>query len=104
MTSHLESTGVSRPPSTSNGIDMPKAPHADALAAAVRQVLRREFTTFFDNMMKEEPNWPRVADNEFIDAIADSLIDMGKRSNRGTALLQTLIIELQDRLNKNLQG
>lgn len=83
---------------------MIKAPHADALAAAVRQTLRREFTIFFDNMLKEEPQWPHISDTEFIDAIADSLIDMGKRSNRGTALLQTLIIELQDRLNKNLQG
>ena len=79
---------------------MIKAPHADALAAAVRQVLRREFTIFFNNMMKEEPQWPRVADNEFIDAIADSLLEMGKSSNRGDALLRTLIIELQDRLNK----
>ncbi len=76
-----------------------KAPHADALAAAVRETLRKEFSDFFIDMLKEEPHWPSISDPEFIDALADSLIVMGKRSGRGDAILQTLVYELQERLN-----
>lgn len=79
---------------------MKKAPHADALASAVRLTLRREFSDFFTAMLKEEPNWPTVSESEFIDALADSLLDMGTRSKRGNAILQTLVYELQERINK----
>ena len=104
MTFHLELTGASKPPSTLNETDMIKAPHADALAAAVRKTLRSEFTRFFELMLREEPQWPHISEDEFIDALADSLIAMGKTSNRADALLQTLVYELQERINANKQG
>ena len=81
---------------------MNKALHDAALSAAVRKTLRTEFTSFFTEMLREEPRWPHISETEFIDALADSLIDMGTRSGRGSAILQTLVYELQERVNDKL--
>ena len=72
--------------------------------ALARQILRREFADFFSSMTSESKadNWPHIGDQELVDAIADSLIVLGKRSGRGVALLQTLVHELQDRVNQTL--
>lgn len=68
--------------------------------AFVRKTLRAEFTNFFTTMTASTDNWPDIDDQEFIDAIADSLIEMGNRRKLGTALLQVLVYELQERANK----
>lgn len=66
----------------------------------VNRVLRREFTKFFTNMRTPEPGWPALSDQAFVDALADSLVEMAKRDQKaGIAYLQTLVIELQDRIN-----
>jgi len=72
--------------------------------ALARQILRREFADFFSSMTSgsKSDNWPHIGDQELVDAIADSLIVLGKRSGRGVALLQTLVHELQDRVNQTL--
>lgn len=67
----------------------------------VRATLRKEFTSFFTTMTTEtEEGWPTVGPQEFVDALADSLMEMGKASGKHQALLQTLVFELQDRINK----
>jgi len=69
--------------------------------AHVRAELRKQFTAFFTTMITEtDQGWPTVEHHEFIDALADSLLEMGQHSAKGHALLQTLVFELQDRINK----
>lgn len=77
----------------------PKPPMRQLIAPAVRQRLRIEFADFFTEMLREEPGWPAIPDDEFVQALADSLMDMGERSGRGVAFLQTMIIELQEQVN-----
>ena len=72
------------------------------LPAKVRRVLRKEFTHFFTVMRTPEPGWPAIPDQEFVDALADSLMAMGQGGGKGVAFLQTLVHELQDRVNTEL--
>jgi hypothetical protein len=75
------------------------------LPVRVRRVLRKEFTDFFVNMRTAEPGWPAIPDQAFVDALADSLVEMAKRTGKQpVAYLQTLAIELQDRINDQLKG
>lgn len=76
-----------------------KSPARQMLAPYVRKRLRIEFSDFFTEMLREEPHWPPIPDDEFVQALADSLMDMGERTGRGVALLQTMIIELQEQVN-----
>ena len=43
-------------------------------------------------MLKVEPGWISVTDEQFVDALADSLIGLKGRSYRGFVLLQTLVL------------
>lgn len=72
------------------------------LPPRVRKALRREFTKFFQEMLRPEAGWPPIPPSEFVDALADSLYEVGKADNNGVALVQTLAIELQDRVNNHL--
>lgn len=79
----------------------------EALSAAkkreVRRLLRREFTKFFTTMTTDNgPSWPEISHQEFVDALADSLLQMGQDRQLGVAYLQTLVHELQDRINSHL--
>jgi hypothetical protein len=79
----------------------PTAKAAADLRVHVQKTLRKEFTAFFTTMTTEQPNgWPAIAPQDFVDALADSLIEMGKASGKNQALLQTLVFELQDRISK----
>jgi len=70
---------------------------------AVRNMLRDEFAQFFTKMTTAEANnWPSIDDQELVDAIADALIQMGHQRGMGIALLQTLVHELQDRVNQQI--
>ncbi|MCW5642991.1 MAG: hypothetical protein KIT63_12900 [Rhodoferax sp.] len=87
---------------------MKKSMSFEQLGAArkklVRQTLRREFASFFKSMTAaDETGWPAINDQELVDALADALIDMGETSGKGIALLQTLIHELQDRVDQRLR-
>lgn len=69
----------------------------------VRRVLRAEFTRFFTRMRTPEPGWPAISGQQFVDALADSLVEMARTDNQaGVAYLQTLVHELQDRVNTEL--
>lgn len=67
--------------------------------ALVRKKLRESFTEYFTTMTTSTDSWPAISDQEFIEAIADSLIAMGEKRKLGAALLQTMVYELQDRVN-----
>lgn len=80
-------------------------PTTPSISKAVRRVLRREFTIFFTKMLAEEPGWPKIPEAEFIDALADSLMDSSKAAGKHpVAYVQSLVHELQDRINHNLKG
>lgn len=68
----------------------------------VRAMLRKEFAAFFTQMTSNTPTWPRISDQELVEALADSLLYMGKQRGLGVALLQTFVHELQDRVNQSL--
>lgn len=68
----------------------------------VRKKLREEFAGFFTEMTTATDMWPEISDQELVEAIADALIQMGERRGKGTALLQTLVYELQDQVNQSL--
>ena len=71
-----------------------------ALSAPVKAAIRKEFTTFFVTMTTaHRGTWPAIPNSEFVDALADSLVEMGEQRGLGVALLQTLVHELQDRIN-----
>jgi hypothetical protein len=65
-------------------------------------VTRREMTAFFRKLRTPQPGWPGIPDQSFVNALADSLLDLGKDSGTGVAQLQTLVHELQDRVNSHL--
>lgn len=65
----------------------------------VRKKLREAFTEYFVTMTTSTDGWPEISDQEFVEALADSLIAMGEKRKLGVALLQTLVYELQDRVN-----
>lgn len=81
---------------------MPRDTTPTPVSEKTRRVLRREMTTFFTTLRTAQPGWPAVPDQEFIDALADSLIEAGKAGGKGVAHLQTLVHELQDRVNTEL--
>lgn len=69
----------------------------------VRNTLRTEFADFFVKMTTSTgPRWPNIGDAELVDAIADALVLMGKQRGLGVAMLQTLVYELQERVDQNL--
>jgi hypothetical protein len=70
-----------------------------ALSKQVRDCLRKEFTDFFHEMTRPERNWPSITDQQLVDAIADALMDLGARNKRGIAMTQTLVYELQERVD-----
>lgn len=82
---------------------MPKDTTPHALPEKIRRALRREFTSFFTKMRAPEPGWPAIPHQAFVDALADSLIEMAKTEGHAeVAYLQTLVHELQDRVNTEL--
>lgn len=84
---------------------MPKDATPPNMSSKVRTVLRREFVHFFTRMRTPEPGWPAIPDQEFVDALADSLVDTAKLTGKApVAYIQTLIHELQDRANQITKG
>lgn len=71
---------------------------SNAFSQQVRDCLRNEFTDFFNEMTRPERNWPRITDEQLVDAIADALMQVGKRNERGIGMVQTLVYELQERV------
>lgn len=70
----------------------------------VQRVVRREFTRFFSVMTTSTgPQWPGVSHQEFVDALADSLFQLGQDRQLGVSFAQTLVHELQDRINATLK-
>lgn len=77
--------------------------YTQARKAATRKVLRKEFTSFFVAMTTSTgPNWPDIPESEFVDAVADALFDMATKRGKGIAYTQTLVHELQDRINNKV--
>lgn len=68
------------------------------------RVLRREFADFFKHMTTTEPGWPATSHEAFVDALADSLLLTGERHGLGISFLETLTIELQERLEAVRNG
>lgn len=70
----------------------------------IEEVLEREMTSFFTHMLTPQPTWNGVTNDQLIDALASALINFGNQSGRGIAMLQTLAVELQERINKKVTG
>lgn len=83
---------------------MPRDTTPHQIPDKIKRALRREFTSFFTHMRTPEPGWPAVPDHVMVDALADSLVEIAERDKKaGIAYLQTLVHELQDRINSKTQ-
>lgn len=80
------------------------APKTLTVTPLVRDLMRQEITKFLVAMVTEQrdKNWPAIAPTDLIDALGDALISMGETQELGVAMLQTLIHDLQDKVNAHL--
>lgn len=69
--------------------------------AVNREALARNMLAYFQANLITTPDdvAPPFTMQEFTDALADSLMELGKERGMTIAVLQTLVIELQDRIN-----
>ncbi len=66
----------------------------------VRRVLRSEIADYLTTVSAGvTESWPDIPPQELTEALADALVDMGRQQGLGTAMLQTLVYELQERVN-----
>ena len=66
-------------------------------------MLEREITAFFTALTgSSERGWPEISGQVLADALADSLLALGAKRGMGVGVLQTLIHEMQDRVNIKL--
>lgn len=65
----------------------------------VRNALRREFSVFFTAMLTPEKNWPAISDEDFVDALVDSIVQTAANHRRGLSMAQTLAFDLQEEVN-----
>ena len=66
----------------------------------VRRVLRSEIADYLTTVSAGvAESWPDIPPQELTEALADALVDMGRQQGFGTAMLQTLVYELQERVN-----
>lgn len=72
------------------------------LPPKVKNALTREFHAFFKSMLTPDADWPAIRDEDFVDALAEAVMRTGSSQVRGIALLQTLVYELQERINLSL--
>lgn len=79
--------------------DVFRAMHTTRLEA-VRRVLRTEIADYLTTVSSGiTANWPEIPPQELTEALADALLLMGRKQGFGTAMLQTLVYELQERVN-----
>lgn len=76
-----------------------------SLKPAVNQrVLTKMLLAFFEGSLYSKDGVPNFSLNDFTVALGAALLQMGNNNHKGTALLQTLVHELQDNINAQLQG
>lgn len=71
-------------------------------ASVNTRVLTRNMTAYFEGCILSDAGVPTFSMQEFTDSLADALMRIGKKHHLGSALLQTLVIELQDRVNTSV--
>ena len=78
------------------------AMHAKRITT-VRRVLREEIEAYLTTLSTGvKDSWPDIPAVELTEALADAIISMGRKQGLGTALLQTMIYELQERVNADV--
>lgn len=76
-----------------------------SLKPAINQrVLTKMLLAFFESSLYSNDGVPNFTLDDFTVALGASLLQMGNNNHKGTALLQTLVHELQDNINNQLQG
>lgn len=68
------------------------------------RVLTRNLLAFFEASMLSDDGVPNFTMQEFTDSLANALLQLGSNNGVGIAVLQTLVHELQDRVNTKLSG
>lgn len=69
-------------------------------AAVDRRVLTRNMTAYFEGVLvARDGSFPAFSMQTFTESIADALMSLGQKHGYSTAVLQTLVHELQDRIN-----
>ena len=79
-------------------------PHERAALMTIKHsvntgVLTRNLLAFFEAAMISNDGVPNFTMQEFTDSLADALVKLGKNRELGHAVVQTLVYELQERVN-----
>ena len=75
------------------------------LRPAVNQrVLTKMLLAFLEASLYSNDGVPNFTLDDLTVALGAALLQMGKKNHKGTALLQTMVFELQDNINAQLNG
>lgn len=66
--------------------------------------LNQKLTACFTEILQAKPGWNRPTDEQFIQALAESVVTVGDvvKDGRGLAMLQTFVYDLQDLINADI--
>ena len=66
------------------------------------KVLTRNMLAFFETSLLGDDGYPDFTMQELTESLADALMKLGENRKLGHAVVQTLIYELQDRVNSKI--
>jgi upstream activation factor subunit UAF30 len=70
----------------------------------ILNALNEKLTTCFTDLLQAKPGWTRPTDEQFVQALAESVVATGNKvkDGRGVAMLQTFVYDLQDLINAGI--
>ena len=73
-------------------------------SAVNKRVLTRMMLAYFEASLYSNDGVPNFTLDDFTVSLGAALLQMGINNHKGTALLQTLVHELQDNINSQVPG
>lgn len=70
----------------------------------ILNALNEKLTACFTDLLQMKPGWTRPTDEQFVQALAESVVAVGNKvkDGRGVAMLQTFVYDLQDLINAGI--
>lgn len=72
----------------------------------ILNALNEKLTACFTDLLQAKPGWARPTDEQFVQALAESVVATGNKvkDGRGVAMLQTFVYDLQELINADIFG
>jgi SWIB/MDM2 domain len=72
----------------------------------ILNALNDKLTACFTDLLQAKPGWTRPTDEQFVQALAESVVATGNKvkDGRGVAMLQTFVYDLQELINADIFG